>query len=69
MNSEIVACVKKGGEMYIEFARSSKAAESAAGSTKYPVRRPGATVFEKDDVYVTSSPPSSSCSVGGASPS
>ena len=34
MNSEIVACVKKGGEIYVEFARSSNAAASPAGSTK-----------------------------------
>ena len=27
-----------------------------SGSTKYPLRTPGATVFENDDVYVTSSP-------------
>ena len=55
--------------MYVETARSSNAAASLCGRTKYPVRTPGATVFENDDVYVTSSPPSSSSRLGGAAPS
>ena len=54
--------------MYVETARSSNAAASASGRTKYPVRTPGATVFENDDVYVTSVAASSSCRLGGASP-
>ena len=65
----MAACAKNGGEMYVETARSSKAAAVSAGSTKYPVRKPGAAVFENEDVYVTSSPPSSSWRLGGGSPS
>ncbi len=36
--------------MYVEVARSSNAEAAAAGRTKYPVRTPGATVFENEDV-------------------
>ena len=55
--------------MYVETARSSYAERSASGTTNQPTRSPGATVFENDEVKVTRSPPSSSCSDRGAEPS
>jgi len=42
-------CPRKGGEMYVSFARVSIRAASSAGSTNQPTRAPGATVFEKDE--------------------
>ena len=51
--------------MYVETARSSYAERSASGTTNQPTRSPGATVFENDEVKVTRSPPSSSCSDAG----
>ncbi len=55
--------------MYVETARSSYEEASSDGTTNQPIRRPGATVFENDDVNVTRAPPSSSCNDGGGSPS
>ena len=52
-SSQTIACVRYGGEMYVETASASISAASCSGRTNQPTRRPGATVFEKEEQYAT----------------
>jgi hypothetical protein len=36
--------------MYVDMAAASTSAASVSGMTRYPTRRPGATVFENDEL-------------------
>ncbi len=57
------------GEMYVREASAASCPVSSAGATRYPIRRPGATVFENDEVKITRTGPASSNRPGSGSPS
>ena len=50
-------------------AAAARRPATSGGQTMYPTRRPGATVFENDDVKMTRPGSASSASPGSASPS
>ena len=50
MNSCTVAWPRSTGVMYVAVAVAAISAASFSGKTNHPTRRPGATVFEKDEL-------------------